>query len=79
MVNRVVGKPNQNSDLIPKCWVDERHLSAEKLDGSAPILIAGCGKRNPVLWTYDYKEVSCAECNVAILGYENEDENGDEV
>jgi len=59
-------KPN---NLIPKHWIDERLLSHEKVDGSQIRLRAACGVLNPILYTHNYKECTCAECNVVILGY----------
>lgn len=72
MVGQKDGKPQQ-SEHISTHFVDRKlPLSVEGING--PIgtdlaIKASCGELSPLLWTEDHHEITCAECNIAILGY----------
>ena len=67
------GKLKRNSEPIPTHFVDRMlKFSIENIDGSIDediAIKAVCGKTSPLLWSEDYNDVTCAECNTVILGY----------
>ncbi len=60
MANQSDGKRKQKTKkYIPRHWRDERTGQSVNV----------CGKVAPEPWTTDYKQVTCADCNVIIIGY----------